>query len=426
MHLDKRAAKNIFYGRQSHGAYDSLEKLDAVPYVGADAFQKLLAYARAHNLVPRCGDGSVQPGEEQCDGGAGCSNACRFTFRVGNGVVENGEECDDGNTRDNDGCSATGAWEIAQANGLGYENARDVGTYRFVAGHFSARSGSQYWKLTVTRPSHISIDILANDINQPISHDAFEAGRVDNAPNQGDGWSFGEHGVPDAYSRTAAFWSWYWDDSCSSSGCSLPDYNSVKRYTVRRTQPGAGWDGTFDVQPGVYYLGFQTGAGNENYSPPISYIAEIDVQANGPVCGDGQVQPGETCDDGAMVDGDGCSRRCAQETLPESEPNDRRESAQPLRSFHRVHGTIGVGDEDWYALAVGAAGTLTAHFDGCPFDGVLELYDAAGARVAIDDDGAGGYCPLLRVRGLAAGGYTLRVRHANARIAGGDYTLVLE
>ena len=43
---------------------------------------------------------------EACDGGAGCSAACRVVG-CGNGVIEPGEACDDGNTADGDGCSAS-------------------------------------------------------------------------------------------------------------------------------------------------------------------------------------------------------------------------------------------------------------------------------------------------------------------------------
>jgi len=34
-----------------------------------------------------------------------------------------------------------------------------------------------------------------------------------------------------------------------------------------------------------------------------------------PICGDGARQPGETCDDGNVIDGDGCSSGCVDETL---------------------------------------------------------------------------------------------------------------
>src|SRR5215471_5620647 len=76
--------------------------------------------------IPVCGDGKVE-GTEQCDdgntaAGDGCSPACRKeasffdcppaggpcvkTVRCGDGKVEDTEQCDDGNTTNFDGCSA--------------------------------------------------------------------------------------------------------------------------------------------------------------------------------------------------------------------------------------------------------------------------------------------------------------------------------
>lgn len=56
-----------------------------------------------------CGDGNVDPGEE-CDDdnfveNDGCTNNCVMGGECGNGLVEEGESCDDGNRVDNDGCT---------------------------------------------------------------------------------------------------------------------------------------------------------------------------------------------------------------------------------------------------------------------------------------------------------------------------------
>ena len=65
--------------------------------------------------IPKyCGDGVINQANETCDdgnleNGDGCSAQCDIeTFPVcGNGIIEEGEECDDGNLDDNDGCSST-------------------------------------------------------------------------------------------------------------------------------------------------------------------------------------------------------------------------------------------------------------------------------------------------------------------------------
>jgi uncharacterized repeat protein (TIGR01451 family) len=66
-------------------------------------------------VVPECGDGIIDDGEE-CDDGENnsdtdpdaCRTDCTLPF-CGDGVLDpgNGEECDDGNNVDGDGCSAT-------------------------------------------------------------------------------------------------------------------------------------------------------------------------------------------------------------------------------------------------------------------------------------------------------------------------------
>jgi len=64
----------------------------------------------SHAQVSKCGDGTVDPGEECDDGnnidGDGCSADCFLESKCGDGTVDEGEECDDGNNVDGDGCSA--------------------------------------------------------------------------------------------------------------------------------------------------------------------------------------------------------------------------------------------------------------------------------------------------------------------------------
>jgi len=61
-------------------------------------------------IVPHCGDGYVDAGEQCDDGNAGngdgCSAQCVLEV-CGNGVHDPAEQCDDGNQADGDGCSAS-------------------------------------------------------------------------------------------------------------------------------------------------------------------------------------------------------------------------------------------------------------------------------------------------------------------------------
>jgi cysteine-rich repeat protein len=66
------------------------------------------AAVQAVCIVGNCGNGLVDPGEQCDDGniteGDGCSANCRIEV-CGNGIVDPGEVCDDGNTVDGDGCA---------------------------------------------------------------------------------------------------------------------------------------------------------------------------------------------------------------------------------------------------------------------------------------------------------------------------------
>ncbi|MEL6185433.1 MAG: DUF4215 domain-containing protein, partial [Myxococcota bacterium] len=64
---------------------------------------------------PRCGDGTLDAGNEDCDdgnaiNGDGCSVICEVEA-CGNGLLDTGEACDDGNLQSADGCSSTCALE---------------------------------------------------------------------------------------------------------------------------------------------------------------------------------------------------------------------------------------------------------------------------------------------------------------------------
>ncbi|MBK8256871.1 MAG: DUF4215 domain-containing protein [Polyangiaceae bacterium] len=59
-----------------------------------------------------CGDGQVDPGDEECDdgnseNGDGCSATCKKDYTCGNGILEViNEQCDDGNFTPGDGCDS--------------------------------------------------------------------------------------------------------------------------------------------------------------------------------------------------------------------------------------------------------------------------------------------------------------------------------
>lgn len=113
--LDARAARNIVAYR-ANGPFLTLEELDAVPWVGPSAFQKLVAYAQANPVIPAA--------------------AC------GDGIVDAGESCDDGNAISYDGCSATCTLETIKTT----EATNVIGGFRrFEGGMAYFKDSSDYY-----------------------------------------------------------------------------------------------------------------------------------------------------------------------------------------------------------------------------------------------------------------------------------------
>jgi hypothetical protein len=82
--------------------------------------------------------------------------------------------------------------------------------------------------------------------------------------------------------------------------------------------------------------------------------------------------------------------------LPEGveiEPNDKQEQAPPVELGTTLNGRIGAqGDADWYRVKLATKQVLCAEiaaqrFLRSPVDSLIEIYDAAGQKVATNDDG---------------------------------------
>ncbi|MDP3698968.1 MAG: myxococcus cysteine-rich repeat containing protein, partial [Nanoarchaeota archaeon] len=88
---------------------------------------------------------------------------------------------------------------------------------------------------------------------------------------------------------------------------------------------GAGKSGTFDVAQIVIVPGFAQGdfqfdlgpfqAFDSNNMNIITNVLDPIVQVKKAVCGDGDKAPSEQCDDGNVVNGDGCSSTCMTEQV---------------------------------------------------------------------------------------------------------------
>jgi cysteine-rich repeat protein len=150
-------------------------------------------------------------------------------------------------------------------------------------------------------------------------------------------------------------------------------------------------------------------------------VYSLKVDARVPGCGDLHTDPGEECDDGSQISGDGCSATCTVETT-ESEPANNAFGSADLyppasdRWYARIYPA---GDQDYLSAEVTVAGsTIVAQIHdlgdgGCAnhlLDTVLDILGTDGSTLlASDDNGGEGSCSLATAAGLAAGTYYVRV-----------------
>jgi cysteine-rich repeat protein len=147
---------------------------------------------------------------------------------------------------------------------------------------------------------------------------------------------------------------------------------------------------------------FQPGQGGNFYLTARSRPIE---------CSDGITDDVEECDDGNLIDNDGCSSQCKLEAN-ESEPNDTVFVADPY-----VPGFIGkidpANDVDcisvnvqganrsiYVSLADAGTGFCSSGF----MDPLLQIYDANNSLIGSDDDSGDTFCPLLGILGLMTSG----------------------
>jgi len=143
-------------------------------------------------------------------------------------------------------------------------------------------------------------------------------------------------------------------------------------------------------------------------------------------CGNGTVDPGEQCDDGNTVSGDGCGATCQDEAtqVNEVEPNNFAAQANtvvalPVSVLAAVNPRT---DLDYFAITATAGTRLRLQtFDASgvtcnAVDTYLELCDTDGVTaLASSGDGGIGTCSLIDGPSLPrAGTYFARVLSANA------------
>ena len=234
--------------------------------------------------APRCGDGVVQPtiGEVCDDGnqkdGDGCSGDCKTkgagcvctpgqtcvcpAVKCGNGILEGSEQCDDGNTDSGDGCSSD-----CKTVETGFQ-------CRVVGKPCTAKCGDG--------------EILKGEQCD------------DGNSESGDGCSSTCQVEPGADCPTPG-------QPCNLAKCG----NGIQEKSELcdcGSDPNKLPSGCTAIN-GLFY-GDGKGCSKTCTKEPTCQDSSGKTQACSSACGDGNLDPGEDCDDGNLLDNDGCSSKC--------------------------------------------------------------------------------------------------------------------
>jgi cysteine-rich repeat protein len=396
--------------------------------------------------APGCGDSIVQFADgEQCDdgntvSGDGCSDICKIEVLCGDTKIHvlAGEQCDDGNTTAGDGCSDTcqieGASYVTEVEPNDAPTPTSMNGYDGAVGSIFPKGDKDYFSFEVVVPnSSVVIKTTDGAGDCPAGFDS------------------------KIYLYNAALTLITTDDEGGVDSCSLisPVLTAaasnlavgtylvrVEEYFSNKTQPFYVLD--YEVKPPgcgdlVVSPGEQCDDGNAVAGDGCSDTCQVEAS-----CGDGVAHAvvGEQCDDTNTTDGDGCSASCQIEGksyLQETEPNP---SFTPnlVDGYDGAVGAISPkGDQDSFSFNVTVPGStvvirVSDGFGWCPpaFDSKIYLFNPAMTQIADDDDDGEVSCSLINpvndptAKNLAVGTYTIRVEEYNNDKAQTYYVLDVE
>jgi cysteine-rich repeat protein len=337
----------------------------------------------------------------------------------GDGIKGPGEQCDDGNTTPGDGCSATCTLETTP------EIEPNDTTMEGLANDFfpvnELLSGS-------IGPSQADGDYFAFEVTSAVDV------RVETFDGTGPNNCVGISTILEL--RSAADTILATDNSDGQGNCSLINANS---------DPGAR-----HLLPGTYFIKVRTVATTiPAYMVRISFsavcgnaVVEGYEECDGgalcdsscdriPICGDGNIDAPETCDDINIVDGDGCSSACLEEGVQtEVEPNGTfaEADASPIQlsGTANIIASIGaVAEKDLFKLTVATGSVIRFEtFDATGRDCIgstlaMVVYNAIGTQLYADSVSGILNCGAITAQ-LVAGTYYVSVEETgnNALVAG--------
>lgn len=279
----------------------------------------------------------------------------------GNGILEGIEECDDGNTIDGDGCNDTCWLEgYCEVTGYGYGFGTDI-TCPSVCELPTARTDC-YESSTLllafdaagcvtgfnTTMNQDSSTLLRLELGDPDvyldMYDEVESVEMIGTMTEVEFFQSNHPVLGDVTVRldmnesSEAWLSQYWAGDCNETDGEMDLFIEVESdncptmYTYAYLMSE---DIMLDTPPvpnnTKFYLADYVERMYDDAGTDLGPLNNVELTFGdkvdcalivGPVCGDGNVDPGETCDDGNTTDGDGCDSSCMVECAPGLEGRD--------------------------------------------------------------------------------------------------------
>jgi cysteine-rich repeat protein len=235
-------------------------------------------------ITPACGNNLVEAGEE-CDGGNnvpgdGCNEFCQREPVCGDNLIDAPEQCDDGNTLNGDCCSSTCQPEASCISELEPNNSAVTATGPILDGQKSFGAINpigdlDFYSITVPAEADLKLQTSNGTVNSC-------------AANQDTVIRFF---APDGVTQLGTN-----DDiTLNVNRCSILDGSGS----------AAAGAPVRNLAPGTYFLSVEEKGNNGAialYQMAVTFTA---------LCGNGTTEaPNEACDDGNLINGDGCQANC--------------------------------------------------------------------------------------------------------------------